>query len=214
MQTRCARARRASTHYLDVQTMSAPYRRPQPLGRGDVADRLECWLRDGDKHRWVRALYVKIWITITVCVFLTIANAPFAAIPAAIFGGLWASRDYRQRKGAVIVFTVRTGRVRIERAAGKLDLSLDEIVDVRLDTKTTSKNMAVARADGVNSVFGAASNHNIDVDVSRIELLLDDDDPVLLDREFISSSLCAEEIRSIRLFLRAHGWKPLDERPA
>ena len=84
---------------------------------------------------------------------------------------------------------------------------------MRLDTKSQSKNLTVARADGVNSIFGAASTHNIDVDVSRVELVIEgEDEPILLERTYISSSLCAEELRSIRLFLRAHGWKPLDVR--
>jgi hypothetical protein len=46
----------------------------------------------------------------------------------------------------------------------------------------------------------------------RIELVISGEDPLLLSPEFISVSLCAESLRSIRLFLRAHGWKPIDER--
>jgi len=191
----------------------SPYRKPAPV-QTDVKDRLECWLRDGDKHRWVRALYVKGWLTIALCTFLATSEARLAAIPLALIGLLWMLGEYRKRKGANVVFRVRTGRLSIARALGDRELSLDELHDVRLDTRTTSKNLTVARADGVNTVFGAASNHNIELDQSRIELVIDGEDPILLDREFISSSLCAEEHRAIRLFLRAHGWKPLDERSA
>ncbi len=201
--------------HCDSRTMTTPYRKPQPPPRDVVADRLECWLRDGDRNRWVRAVYVKAWITVVVCGFLLSSGARLAAVPVVAIGALWALRDVQQRKGARVVFTVRTGRVRIDRAAGALDLALDELADVRLDTKSTSKNLTVARADGVNTIFGSSSNHNIDIDVSRVELHIDgEDEPVLLDREFISGSLCAEELRAIRLFLRAHGWTPADERPA
>jgi hypothetical protein len=192
--------------------MTGPYRKPQALPPSEVKDRLACWLRDGDKNRWVRAVYVKLWVTAIACGFIGSSDARLAAIPAALLGGLWAFSDYRKRRGASVVLTVRTGRVMVEGKSGKIDVSLDELEEVRLDTKSTSKNLTVARADGVNSLFGASSNHNIEVDVSRIELHLAGDEQMLLDEEFISASLCAEQMRAIRLFLRAHGWKPLDER--
>lgn len=193
--------------------MSRAYREGAPVSRRDVPERLECWLQDGDRHRWVRAMYVKAWVTMVACATLWSWGARWPALFACALGAVWASYDYRRRRGARLVVHVRGDRVRIERKAGAapIEVDLDELHDVRLDTKSTSKNLTVARADGVNSVFGAASAHNIEIDVSRIELVVDGDE-LLLDPEYINHSLCAETMRSIRLFLRAHGWKPSDER--
>ncbi|MBI2393868.1 MAG: hypothetical protein HYV09_30125 [Deltaproteobacteria bacterium] len=184
------------------------------MSRRDVPERLECWLQDGDRPRWVRAVYVKAWVTIIACATLWSWDLRWPALAAAALGVVWASRDFRQRRGVCLVLQVHGDRVRVERkAGGPVEVDLDELHDVRLDTKSTSKNLTVARADGVNSVFGAASAHDIVVDVSRIELVLEGDD-VVLDPEYINHSLCSEALRTIRLFLRAHGWKPFDERTA
>ncbi len=55
--------------------MSRPYRDTEAIAKRDVPDTLECWLRDGDKNRWVRSLYVKVWITISVCGSIAISSA-------------------------------------------------------------------------------------------------------------------------------------------
>jgi len=192
--------------------VKGPYREPTAKLRGDTPDRLECWLRDGDKGRWVRVAYVKLWFVLLACTTLAATSARLAALPLGLLGLLWASRDWAQRKGTGVVFTINQGRIEVSRDGGTLAFELDEIEDVRLDTKSTSKNVTMARADGVNTLFGFASNHNIELDVSRIELAIAGSDDVLLCPAYINSSLCAETLRSIRLFLRAHGWKPLDER--
>lgn len=131
-------------------------------------------------------------------------------LPLAVGLG-WASFDWRGRKGDAAVFSVDAGRLSIAGPALELRCELDALEDVRLDTKSTSKNLTVARADGVNTIFGAASPHDISLDVARIEFVFEDG-ARNLSRERISHSLCLDTLREIRLFLRAHGWKPADER--
>lgn len=192
--------------------VSRAYRETRQKLPGVVPERLECWLKDGDRGRWVRAVYVKLAFTFFACLIASQWGAPLAAVPLTLLGLLWAWRDWAQRQGAGVAFVVDKGRLLIEHDGRSFEVELEELHDVRLDTKSTSKNMTVARADGVNTIFGAASNHNIELDVSRIELALADGEPVVLSRDWISTSLCSESLRSIRLFLRAHGWKPADER--
>ncbi len=155
-------------------------------------------------------MYVKGWITLCASVAIGAWGSWYIAALATVLGLVWAWTEFRDRNGASVVLTVRGGRLRIERpSVDALDLALEELHDVRLDTKTTSKDMTVARAD-VSAAYGASAP-KIELDVSRIELVLDEED-ALLAPEFINASLCMETMRSMRLFLRAHGWKPLDER--
>ncbi len=190
-----------------------PYREAAAPGTSDAPDTLECWLRDGDRKRWVRAVYVKLWMTLVVAFLLSPAGLPLSAL-AAMVGGLWAWSDVRQRKGSRVAFRVAEGRLYVDRgkSGGPVDLDLEELLDVRLDSKSASKNVTMARADGVNTVFGMGSSHNIDIDIARIELVTTRDDAILVDPEFISASLSSDAMRSIRLYLRAHGWLPESER--
>ena len=72
------------------------------------------------------------------------------------------------------------------------------------------------RADGLNTIFGSAipTGRSIQVDQSRIELVVKGRaEPVLVNRDYISSTLAHENIRAIKVFLRKAGWLPADERP-
>jgi hypothetical protein len=173
---------------------------------------LELWLKDGDSKRWLRAVYVKVWFGIMGGAVLLAAG--YVAFVPVILCALWAWNDIRQRNGSRILLSVADGRLYVRRKGEKTpkDLALSEVSEVSLDSKSTSKNMTMARADGVNSVFGMGSSHNIDVDVSRIEIVPSKGEPILLDEDYISGTLATDAMRRVRLFLRAHGWKPEDER--
>jgi hypothetical protein len=195
--------------------MVAPYRDEAPLAKREVPQTLECWLRDGDKGRWLRTVYVKVWVLLVVVGPLLALGAYPAAALVAVLGGVWIRSGVRDRKGAHVVFHVAGARVRVVRPAPAeiVEVTLDDLRDVRLDSKSASKNVTMARTDGVNTVFGMGSGHNIDIDIARIELVTRDEQSIVLAGEFLSASLSAETMRTIRLFLRAHGWKPADERP-
>jgi hypothetical protein len=198
---------------IDVR---GPYRNDAIATRKAPPASLECWLRDGDKNRWIRAIYVKVIFTLAAIGMLFNVSPP-ATVLVALLGVVWVVSSFWKRNGMKVDLEVRGGRLHVRAGARELEATLDEIAEVRLDTKASSRNVTVARVDGVNSALGMAG-HNIELDVSRIELVLtaeDDDEeqpPFVLSDEFINSTLCTESIRSIRLFLRAHGWKPKDER--
>lgn len=69
--------------------------------------------------------------------------------------------------------------------------------------------------DGLNSMFGPVipDGRSIQVDQSRIQLVVKGREPVLLMNDRISSTLAHENIREIKVFLRKAGWLPVDERP-
>ena len=190
----------------------APYRDVVEALAPTAPASLECWLRDGDSKRWLRAVYVKVWFGLLGSLMLAPAGLPVAAIPV-LLGGAWAWLDVRQRKGARVRLNVANGRLHVACDKNAFDVTLENLLEVRLDSKSTSKNVTMARADGVNTVFGMGSSHNIDVDVARIELVVKGSKTHLLSEDFISVSLCTDSLRAIRLFLRAHGWQPDDERP-
>jgi hypothetical protein len=197
--------------------MKGAYRAAAPSPSSRAPERLELWLRDGDRGRWLRAVAVKLWLTLGAFVLVWGSNARLLAALIALTGLFWAYRDWAARNGAAITVAVREGRVRVTSSADTREVDLADLLDVRLDTKTATKNVTQARADGVNSMFGMGSNHHIELDLSRIELVIApgtavQSEPMLLDAAFISHSLCTESLRAIRLFLRAHGWKPADER--
>jgi hypothetical protein len=190
----------------------APYRDvPEALATTAPAS-LECWLRDGDSKRWLRAVYVKVWFGLFGSLMLAPAGLPIALLPV-VLGGVWAWHDVRQRKGARVLLHVAKGRLNVACDKTTFDVTLDNLLEVRMDSKSASKNVTMARADGVNTVFGMGSSHNIDIDVARIELVTKGNKAHLLSEDFISVSLCTDSLRAIRLFLRAHGWQPDDERP-
>ena len=87
---------------------------------------------------------------------------------------------------------------------------LDDLHDVRLDTKTIHKEQRDTRA-GVYAFAGAAGS--IPVDVSRIQLVLSEAvEPIELTSEFGAYSETVEQIARMKTFLRACGWLPRDER--
>jgi hypothetical protein len=206
--------------------MKGAYRAAAPSPTSTTPKRLELWLRDGDGRRWLRAASVKLWFTLGAVVIAWGHSQPLAGL-IGLTGLFWAYRDWAARNGAAVALACEDGRVRVTAAGATRELDLADLLDVRLDTKTATKNVTQARADGVNSMFGMGSNHHIELDLSRVELVIArgtegaetaggvrkaGKERLLLDREYVSNSLCTESLRTIRLFLRGHGWKPEDER--
>jgi hypothetical protein len=89
-------------------------------------------------------------------------------------------------------------------------VALDDVYDVRLDTKTIHKPQRATRPGIV--VPGQISG-SLEVDVSRITLVLAPSvPPIELTDEFASHSETVEHISKLKTFLRARGWLPRDER--
>ena len=190
-----------------------PYREAPPAERAAPAATLECTIADGDKWSWLRSIIIKVWITILAAVFMKMINIVFAGV-AVILGCAWMFGDFRRRGGKRVIFRTEGNRLRVGTRV-PVDIPLSKLLDVRLDTKAMKKSLMVARADGVNTIFGGAlaDGRSLDVDASRIELVIKSRDPVLVSDEWVSSILAHEHLRTIKVFLRKAGWLPFDERP-
>jgi hypothetical protein len=190
-----------------------PYREAPPAERAAPPATLECTIADGDKWAWFRSIVIKLWITIIAAVFVKMIHGVLAGV-VIVLGGAWMVRDLRRRGGKRVVFRTDAGRLHVGTHV-PVDIPLWKLLDVRLDTKATKKALMVARADGVNTMFGGAlaDGRSLDVDASRIELVIKGRDPVLVSDEWVSSILAHEHLAAIKVFLRKTGWLPLDERP-
>jgi hypothetical protein len=156
------------------------------------------------------------WYVFVSPLLVAFAVGMFAArfaLPAALATAfvLWY-RQRRLRKLPQAVLTVSQARLIVTNVAGRtlLDVPLEELDDVALDTKTVQKvqeslTSGVPELRFINSRVGPA------IDNSRIELVtLDTRLPLT---EFYTSSTDATDWFSrIRRFLRDQGWRPVDER--
>jgi hypothetical protein len=190
-----------------------PYREAPPKERPKPAQTLDCTIADGDKWAWFRSVFVKLWLTIVVAFLANIIHVVFAGF-VGVLGCIWMFGDLRQRGGRRVLFRTEGKRLHVSTRI-PVDVPLSKLLDVRLDTKSTKKALMVARADGLNTPFGGAipDGRSLDVDASRIELVIRGRDPVLVSDEWVSTILALEHIREIKVFLRKAGWLPLDERP-
>jgi hypothetical protein len=189
-----------------------PYREAPPAERAAPSATLECVIA-GERHGWFGVVAMKLVAMIVAMIVAQMLHVVVAII-VALLGLAWIARDVFRRNDRVVI---RTEGERVHFGLAKpLEVSFARLLDVRLDTKTTSKQLAHVRADGLNSIFGGigSSGRSIQVDQSRIELVVKGrSEPVLLSEEWASSTLTHETIRAIKVFLRKAGWLPLDERP-
>jgi hypothetical protein len=82
---------------------------------------------------------------------------------------------------------------------------------VTLDTKSIRK--VEPGRDVIPAVQFITSQVGPEIDVARIVLDVADHTPVRLTDAFLPHTDSVEWIARIRVFLRAHGWVPEDERP-
>ena len=187
-----------------------PYRKAPLDPRDDRVRTLDCVITSGEKHGWFKGIAGKM-VAITVAVIIGQTFHVALAVIFALAGLWWIARDLKSHGEHV---TIRTEGERVFFGVKEpFDVPFAALLDVRLDTRTTSKALNQARADGLNTIFGSAipDGRSIQVDQSRIELVVEGRDPMLLSDEWISSTLAHENIRAIKVFLRRAGWLPLDD---
>lgn len=118
----------------------------------------------------------------------------------AVVVAITASRIRRAPDDVAVVLRVVEGRLDVvPRRAGakRLSIPLDELLAVRLETKSVS----------------SADRRGSSVELSRIVFALAGTaTPFALNESPAPYGESAEWARQIRLFLRAHGWLPEDER--
>jgi hypothetical protein len=187
-----------------------PYREAPPDEAPKPAQSLECAV-GAQKRGLLGGVAAKIVITTVAAIIAQMFHLAAAAV-VVLLGFVWIWLDAARNPRIVI----RTEGESVHFGLPKpLDIPFAKLLDVRLDTKTATKAVAGARADGLNTIFGPAipTGRSIQVDQSRIELVVKGRDPIRLSDEWASSTLAHENIRQIKVFLRKAGWLPADERP-
>jgi hypothetical protein len=139
--------------------------------------------------------------------------SPAAGLAAAVLFGaglvLW-----RRRAGSGVVLRVDEGLLEVRRRPSRevvARLRLVDLLDVALDTKP--ENVIQEGASTIPAVAFAESRVGATIDKARIVLVRSLPElsfPLTEGRG--SYSEAADELGRIRVFLRKHGWVPLDER--
>jgi hypothetical protein len=123
---------------------------------------------------------------------------------------LVATRLFRRQGNPGIVIRVDNERLTIaRRAAGEVlaEAAIHDLLDVTIETKALAR-LPEVRMPSFGTARGAGYG-----EWSKILFVLEDrDEPVPLAAEDLLEPPTSEELRKIRLFLRAEGWLPLDER--
>ncbi len=123
-----------------------------------------------------------------------------------------AYRSRRKREPAHARLQTDSGRLVVTNARAELivNLNLDDLDDVALDTRTVQR---VQEAPGTSVYDLLLFNNRLGppVDCSRIELVTAEE-RVPLTEHYTSSSDATDWFVKIRLFLRKNGWQPKAER--
>lgn len=135
---------------------------------------------------------------------LAVIGIPQLSLPGMlILGAYLYVRWRRARSRPHAIFRVEHGVLRLTGPfVADVELALEKLVDVRLDTKTIQRVVELsARAVGDET------------ETARVELVRRNDS-IFLTRDYLSYIDSSEWAGRIRRFLRKHGWCPADEREA
>lgn len=141
------------------------------------------------------------------------AVAPPWAIPVAGLTAFLIWRRHRKAKARPTkVLTVRSGQLVVCDGSGQelLNIPLDHLEDVSLDTKTIQR-VQENLSSGMPELRFIDSRVGPAIDNSRIELVTTNQ-VLKLTEHHTSSTDATEWFAKIRQFLRKQGWRPLEER--
>jgi hypothetical protein len=115
----------------------------------------------------------------------------------------------RERRGTIRLSIARSKLAIDATAAGGAvrEIALWKLSNVSLDTRTANRANREVRADGI-----IVSGQAFTVEESRIVFDVGGDEPIVLNEKYSSQDDAAGWLGKIRVFLRAHGWLPEDER--
>jgi hypothetical protein len=138
-------------------------------------------------------------------------NSALVAIAATAALILWRRRSRRKKGGAIlrieareVVVLTRDGSKERTRA------SLSNLLDVSLDTKTI--RMVEEGGSAIPAMRFADSRVGPELDKARIVLTFEGGRRLPLTDEHGAHMETTEQLGKMRVFLRAHGWIPEDER--
>jgi hypothetical protein len=190
-----------------------PYRRAElPKSRGNPPRELFYKPQNREGQMTATRAYVRyVLFAIPFAIFAAMASWGLAlACVAALVA--WDVARWQREKKLGVRLSIDSGRLAIDpRGTGGLarEIPLGMLDDVSLDTRLAKRAGREVRPDGI-----LASGPSFTVDESRILFVVAGGEPYRLTETFHSQSDEAEWLGKIRVFLRAHGWVPADEREA
>jgi hypothetical protein len=191
-----------------------PYRTMEPAAAGtDKPREFVCTLHDHDSRGGLMGIVPGFLVGGVACAVLGVEGHMTAGLLAFVAAVVWAMRRRSVRESGVVL-RVENGSLHVFpwRGAPKAEeIPLEDLLDVRLDSKTSHKPQRETRP-GVFAVGGYSGA--LPVDVARIVLVLPSSvPPIELGKEYVSHSEVVEKISKLKKFLRSCDWLPLDERP-
>jgi hypothetical protein len=155
----------------------------------------------------VVALFKIVTLPAAVAALLSVmvnGTAGAVGLVAGIGFGIVTSRRKKHRA----TLTVEDGTLTIARRGRTERIALDDLLNVELDIKTIQRVQeggAIPHTRFINSTVGP------EVDTGRI-VIVSSSSRVALSDDYLAHIDATEWFGKIRVFLRKHGWVPLDER--
>lgn len=134
----------------------------------------------------------------------------FALAATLIGGSAWEARKHRGPPTVTLRVDADKLLIEADAKAAPVYVALEALRNVEVESK------AIRRASYRQDVGAPLPTTSVsgDVDVARIVFVLEGGAaPVRLTETYASYSECMTRFGKVRVFLRAHGWLPDDERP-
>jgi hypothetical protein len=198
-----------------ASVVASPYRLPGappvPIEPAELVYRSH----DRERHASAARAAARLWIG-GVLLAGAVYSAGFEAVSAmclVVVAAYAVVRFRRHPEGAGVVLRVKHGELDViaSQPAARLHVPLGRIANVSLDTKTIRK---VQEGNAVTPALRFLdSKVGPEVDVARIAFDVDGySQPVNLSEAYFAHMDSIEWLGKIRVFLRAQGWVPQDER--
>lgn len=186
-----------------------PYRELPPSTDKKAPASLACEWRDSERQVQPVGLYYRVALGVmAVGIFWNLSPVIAALIAlGVVVSTVWYVQKLNAQRP--LKLSVSNGTLFIEaHGAPRVTLPLGDVREVEMDSK------AIQRVTYHQNVGAALPSTNVsgDVDVSRIVFVKEDGARVWLTDSYASYSECLERFGKVRVFLRAHGWLPHDER--
>lgn len=192
---------------------ASPYRKPPPRERSRVPATFHWQWRDAEERTNPAKVIAALSFGVAAAGIFAAINPGFglATLVGSVGWALWNAREKGER-GSVTLGVDAGDLLLVDRQAVlPRRVALAKVREVEIESK------AIRRVTYAQQVGEAIPSTHVsgDVDVARIVLVVEGEPrPLRLTESYESYSNCAECFGKVRVFLRAHGWLPENEREA
>lgn len=189
-----------------------PYREPASREPDEPPPPAELFFESEDAEARRNSIQLLLAVPALVAVVLGGIVSPEAGLGGLVVSGVGAFAFWKRPRKHGFVFRVDEVLTVTESASGTtlVRVPLDGLFDVRLDTKTIQR--VQEGSSPIPAVRFSEATVGPEVDTCRVVLVTRGDEFVSLGDTFVAHMHATEWLGKIRVFLRKHGWLPLDER--